>query len=742
VKVDGTAGPVLVSGMQFATTGYSVHGDAITVLDDGMTIRVGDGTAVGAAITAVIDSPLKGRGHLTKTDLGTLVLTSTNSHESGTSIETGKVKIGHAQALGTGAVRLNEGTTLAFAGDLNLANAISFPQKGDPIIDTEDHTVTISGAISRVGDLSKVGTGTLVLSGANTYTGATDVTAGRLQVDGSITSSSGVTVRGGASLGGSGTVPGLTVLSGATVAPGSASGIGTLTVAGPVSFAAGSTYRVRIDAAGHTDALTATGAATLSGGTVDVQAGSGTYAAGQGYRILNASAVSGQFATLQTTTNLAFLQPSLSYDATGVSLGFTQATTGSTSGNTVGTSGNTVSTPGNTGVTPGNTGGTTGGTVGGGGNAGGGVSVVHFASVAGSSNQRAAASAVEALGSGRVYAAVLSQSAAGARQAFDAVSGEIHASALTAGIEDSRVVREAITGRLDEAARGTSADAQATSRFAPAVWGTGFGTFGRTGSDGNAAALKRSVNGFVLGADGRLDTAELSAWRVGVAGGYTDDTLAVNARSSRADLKTVFGGAYAGALLGSVDVKLGVMGGGTQTTTQRTILFPGFMDTAHGRRDGTIVQGFGEVGYRIGVSAGFVAPVVQAAAIRLGQDEVRESGGAAGLRVLGRSTSVGTTTAGVRGELALSPDLPLLARWSVGWHHAYGDVSPRVLVAFGSGGSAFAVSGARIDGDAVMAEAGLAYRASDTVSLGVNYAAQAGRHASDQSVKGNVEIRF
>lgn len=753
VRVDTSAGPVSVAGMQFATSGYIVTGDAVTVQAAGVTVRVGDGTSAGAGMIATIAAPLTGAGGLRKTDYGTLVLTGANTYAGGTSLEVGTLQIGHSQALGQGTVSLNEGTRLAFGADVSLANALVFPQAGDPIIDTGTHTATIAGAISGVGDLSKQGVGTLILTGSNTYTGTTVVTAGTLQVDGSIAASSGVRVESGATLGGSGKVAGLTVLGGATVAPGSASGMGTLTVAGPVSFAAGSTYRVRIDGSGRTDAIVATGTATLSGGTVDVQAGTGTYTPGQNYRILSAAGGrTGQFGELRTTTNLAFLQPSLSYDTTGVNLALTRATSGDTSGSGGASgSGGTGATSGSGGS--GGSGGTggasgsggTGGTSGSGGlggtsGAGGGGSVVRFASVAGTANQRSVAEALEALGSGRLYQGVLSQSAAGARQAFDAVSGEVHASALSAGIEDSGLVREAILDHLQQAAR--PAGSQAGAQSGPAVWGTGFGTFGRTAGGGNAARMKRSVGGFVLGADGRLDVPGLDGWRVGVAGGYTDDMLAVNARSSRGDLKTVFGGAYAGALYGALDVKLGVLGGATQVTTQRTVLFPGFMDTAHARSDGTIVQGFGEMGYRIGVTGGFVEPLMQGAAIRLDQGSMREAGGVAALRVLDRTSEVQTTTLGARAEVRLSEEIPLLARSFLGWRHAFGDVSPKALAAFGGSSGAFAVSGAPIDGDAIVAQVGLAYQASEGVSLSVSYSAQAGAHASDQGVRGQLEVRF
>ncbi len=71
------------------------------------------------------------------------------------------------------------------------------------------------------------------------------------------------------------------------LAPGNS--IGTLTVNGNVTFAAGSTYRVEVDAAGANDRINATGTATINGGTVDVQASAGTYQASTQYTLLNAA---------------------------------------------------------------------------------------------------------------------------------------------------------------------------------------------------------------------------------------------------------------------------------------------------------------------------------------------------------------------------------------------------------------------------------------------------------------------
>jgi outer membrane autotransporter protein len=117
-------------------------------------------------------------------------------------------------------------------------------------------------------------------------------------------------------LGGNGTFGGLTV-NGGTVAPGNS--IGTFTVNGNFAQGAGSIYQVEVNPQGQSDLIAATGTATISGGTVAVQAQSGTYARNTTYTILTAAGgVSGAYSSV--TSNFAFLTPSLSYNANNVFL--------------------------------------------------------------------------------------------------------------------------------------------------------------------------------------------------------------------------------------------------------------------------------------------------------------------------------------------------------------------------------------------------------------------------------------
>ncbi|MDH3032633.1 autotransporter-associated beta strand repeat-containing protein, partial [Methylobacterium fujisawaense] len=260
-----------------AADGYGAFNGPVSVTQDA--------AKGGFSAYDVWRNDIGGAGSLEKLGSGTLVLAGANTYAGGTTIGGGTL-VGHAGAFGTGAIVDNAALVVDQSVDGTLPNAIS-------------------GS----GTLTKTNAGTLTLTGLNTLSGATTVQAGRLAVNGSLANSV-VSVLPGAELGGSGTVGGIGALSGGTVAPGNS--IGTLTVAGNATFAAGSTYRVEANAAGQADRIAATGSATLSGGTVQVQAASGAYNPRTTYTILSAAGgVSGQFAGV--TANLAFLSPGLRY---------------------------------------------------------------------------------------------------------------------------------------------------------------------------------------------------------------------------------------------------------------------------------------------------------------------------------------------------------------------------------------------------------------------------------------------
>jgi autotransporter-associated beta strand protein len=605
------------------------------------------------------------------------------------------------------------GGTALSVGSLSGTRASAVLRNGRLTVGADNSSTNYAGTIADgagATSLTKAGSGTLTLSGVSTYTGATLVSEGTLNLRGTLASA--VTVADGARLIGSGSTRTLTVLGGASASPDGAGTLGTVSVTGTVLFAAGSQYRVDVTASGESDRIAATGSATLQGGTVQVTAGTGPYAPRTRYTILSAAGgVTGQFAGV--TSNFAFLTPSLTYDANTAFLTLAR-------------------------------------------------NDLQFGTVAATRNQGNVAAAAQAQGVGtRLYDGIAVLSAPQARQAFDALSGEIHSSAVTSQFDTGFLVREAILDRLrfgDAPSFGGIGAQGIGQRFAPgttlpavytadlpgrstvpvpvstqlvvpnpvALWGQGFGAFGSTGGDGNAARLDQQTSGFLLGADTRLG----ERWRVGVAGGYTFNTLDLTARQSTATVESGYGALYAGAGFGPVQVRLGGSYAGSSLATNRAVIVPGFSDNASARYGGSLGQAFGEVGYRFGSGIGHVEPFIGAAAIRVGRDGFSERGGAAALTTQGQDYDVATSTVGVQAQGQIGAlfglTTPIFVRGLVGYRRAYGDVLPSTLFSFGVAGQTFLTAGVPVARDAVVAQAGLDWQVASETTLSLAYTGQIG----------------
>ncbi|MDH6591833.1 outer membrane autotransporter protein [Variovorax sp. TBS-050B] len=247
-------------------------------------------------------------GSLVKVGTGTLTLSGANTYTGGTALKQGRLNLGHSQALGTGALAMDDGTTLGFSADgLTIANAIQLTGTTDPVIDTGAFNATLSGAISGGGFITKEGAGTLTLSGANSYTGATNVAQGTLRAGAANTFSaaSAHSVAPGATLdlaGFSQTVASLA--NGGTVSlPGATAGT-TLTVTGAY---VGNNGVLRLgtvlNGTGPSDRLVLDGATASASGRTTVQianlGGLGALTSGNGIEVVTAS--NGATTTAQTT---------------------------------------------------------------------------------------------------------------------------------------------------------------------------------------------------------------------------------------------------------------------------------------------------------------------------------------------------------------------------------------------------------------------------------------------------------
>lgn len=680
------------------------------------TLQIGNGGTSGSIMYDVVnngvlafnrsdatsfDGAISGTGAV-RVMGGDVTLTAANSYTGGTIVDGGVLRAGaYGAFVDQTAYTVNGGTLDLNNFALNMSSLSG--TGGDVAIGASSLTVqqdvdtNFAGSLSGTGSFSKGGRGTLTLSGDSAgFTGETSLGDGTLAVNGKLGGSMDVLATG--RLQGTGTV-GDTIVSG-TIAPGNS--IGTLNVAGNITFNPGSIYEVEVNAAGQGDKIIATGAATISGGTVKVLAGMGDYAPATTYTILTANGGrTGAFDSV--TSNLAFLDPSLSYDANNVYLTMTRN----------GTS---------------------------------------FQNVGFTRNQIATGGGVEGLGFGNpLYDAVLNLSAPQARTAFDQLSGEIHASAKASMIEDSRFVRNAVNDRIRAAFDGVGAAGGMVTTYVDgkpvpvaantkgvALWGQGFGSWGHMDGDGNAARLNRKTGGFFVG----LDTPVFETWRFGAVAGYSNTSFDAKDRHSSGSSDNYHLGLYGGTNWGNIAFRTGAAYTWHDVSTNRSVSFSSFGNSLKGDYDTRTAQVFGELAYGVNMGATRFEPFANLAYVNLHTDGFSERGGAGALTSSSSNTDATFTTLGLRASSTFELNgASLTAKGALGWRHAFGGVTPISTMRFG-GGDAFTVAGVPIARNAAVIEAGLDLALTPNAALGVSYGGQFGSGISDQSVKANFNVKF
>ena len=124
-----------------------------------------------------------------KSNIGTLMLATSNSHTGGVLIYGGAVAITNETALGAAASKLTlgGGGLQVNANATNTTRAISVVGGASTLGVASGSTYQVGGVVSGAGGLSKVDTGTLILSGSNGITGNLAVDQGVLRSTGNQT---------------------------------------------------------------------------------------------------------------------------------------------------------------------------------------------------------------------------------------------------------------------------------------------------------------------------------------------------------------------------------------------------------------------------------------------------------------------------------------------------------------------------------------------------------------------------
>ncbi|WP_082540353.1 S8 family serine peptidase [Bosea sp. Leaf344] len=738
VVVDGRVGDVTASGGSAVINGQS--GDVIASAGGAVEIggRSGDVTASGGS--AIIN----GRSDTVTATAGGSVLIGGRAGNvtatGGSAVINGQAGDVSASAGGSVLVGGQVGNVAAGGGGTatitGRAGAVTASAGGKATIDGRAGDVAANGGSAIIngvaGNVTASAGGSALIGG---QVGAVAADSGAMAV---INGRAGdVTIGAAGLLSGSGTLGSLAALSGSVIAPGNS--IGTLTVGGPVGFAAGATYRVEIARDGRGDRIATAGAASLSGGLVTVsienspallnlhQAWS---VLGRRYTILSAEGgVRGRFDG--ATPGFVFLNPILDY--TGQSVGLTMER-----------------------------------------------SETSFISVGQSGNQRRAGSAVESLGPGNpVFEAVLTlPDAASARTAFRALADETSATVTSSQAATAVFIRETLSGRSRwssssggsgiPAGAGSVGGAYAAldSGDAPqpvamplpqpsryGLWGQGFGTYGRTGATAEVAAGTHHVAGFVVGADGLLD----NGLKLGAAAGLAETKLRSAHNGPTADISSPFASLYGGYEIGPVALQFGGVYSDNRTTAKRSVAFPGFFNSLTSKGRSASFVGFGEFGYKVAIdqrlalpgasgtelTLAYVQPYLGLGYTQIRSDRYTERGGPAALTSYANTTDLGDVTLGVKAEARLDLGLgqPMALRGLVGYRRNYGDLTPASLLAF-SGGTPFRSSGAPLDRQALVTEAGIDLKLGRNVTMAVTYAGQFGKNSFEHTGKGSLTYRW
>jgi len=712
VTVDNAAGDAQVTGMQFATDGYVVEGDAIALHGEHATIRVGDGSAAGAAMVATIHSGLTGSAGLIKNDLGTLVLRGDNSYAGGTLVQAGTL-VGDAGSIrgalvNNASVIFDQDDDGSFAGSMSGSGEMSkigngvLTLGGDSSLDwridegglratagrfTGDATIGTgaqldflqasgagyAGALAGEGLFRISGAGELTLSGDSSgFAGQTLLDGGTLSVTGQL--GGALSVASGARLTGTGSVGDLTVHG--TIAPGN--GIGALNVGGNLLFGAGAVYEADVDDQGHHDRIVVSGQATLEGGSVLALASGGNFAPLTSYTLLSAAGgVQGEFGTV--SSSLAFLTPSLAYGANDVTLTLER-------------------------------------------------NALAFPDVAASGNQAGVASAVESLGMGNaLHDAVVVLDEDDARAAFDRLSGEVHAGTARMLLDDSRFIREASLRQARNAAVRTPL--QGMQEGERSAWARGIGAWASQDGDGNAAGFDRTRHGLLAGGDVALG----DGWTLGLAGGYSRATLTIGERGSSADTRGYQLALYGGWQSGPWGVRFGAAQARDDVDTVRDVRFNGFADRVDAAYEARTTQAFAEMAYGLKFKNAILEPYANLARVEVRGDAIAESGDAAALH--GRLRDAGATyyAVGLRGEQDFAVgNAGITAHGGVAWTSASGATAEAGLAFAGTDG--FTVRSVDA-GSAIAADLGIEGSIGRNATLGVSWNGVFGGGAQDNGLR-------
>jgi len=374
--------------------------------------------------------------------------------------------------------------------------------------------------------------------------------------------------------------------------------------------------------------------------------------------------LSGQFDSV--SSNLAFLDPSLSYAGNAVTLTLTRNDTS-------------------------------------------------FSSLARTPNQVAFAQAAESLEEdNEVYRTLLDLGEDEVADTFNKLSGDAHASIASAVMFDDLNLSRAPLGNLRR-------NLASPERALP-YWVQVGGGRQRIDDDGNAGEIIQDHESMLFGGDWPV----YGDWRLGGAFGYGQEQLDVDSRDAKADSDSYRYALYGGRDVELSRGTLKLFGGGGysqhQIDSQRDVRLIDGPERLTRQYDVNTAQGFGELAWHLKFDEpAYVEPFVGLLLIDQRSDSFSEQGGAAALSADSQRNELLSTSLGVRGQqLFQLAERDLLLNGSFTWRQINGDLRPELDLQL-EGGDKFRVLGTELPRNSFLVELNLDYSITPNIVLDVDY---------------------
>lgn len=720
----GTGSVVVSNGGTVSTTAFDGSGRVDLASGAGSNGAISVSGAGSSFTAGNIWAGQQGTAHISVTSGGALnaswLLIGSGATGSATAVVSGVGTVVHAGANtvvgyeGVGTLTLSDGATLrgplrvgnvaGSQGTFNIGAAASDAAAAPGVVESGtltfgaaspgtvvfNHTGTdysFAPVFSGAGTVRHVAGTTSLTGNSGAFSGNTIVDGGTLRVLAALGGS--MTVNAGGTLAGSGTLGATQVNANGTIAP-----TGTLAVNGNLGLAAGATYAVEVNN-GASSQITATGAVSIGGGTVNVTP-TLMLNAQETYRILAGATLTGTFDTL--ISNSAFVDVSLDYaNANEVWLKLVR-------------------------------------------------NGVDFEQVANTDNQTSVAQVISNLPlSNPLVQAMTGLNSEGAQDAMDQLSGDTHSTLSATGMAVAGQVQGVVMNRIRQSFN-TPGSANVLS-YMPhgqggeeplpvTFWLQGLGEYSQVRASAAAGGINAGTGGMLGGIDVLLDD-----WRFGLTTGYTRTSFNAIGRTASGTVDNLHAGIYAGAELDALRMQFNALHTWHGISSSRDVAFGGFTDTltaAYGAQTSTL---YGEAGYAFVFGAAKIEPFGSLAFSLTNTGAYTETGGAAALSSSASRSDGFATVIGLRSNASFALEDKLLTlSGMVGWQHQTAQAPATQFTLAGS--QPFTVTGANAASNAFVFETGMNLDMSEQINLDLVYSGRISANDVSHSIKGLIAAKF